>query len=126
MATKKITNLHTARERRAETYWRTIMSEDANLTALRDGFMTFMVGCTRDEADKAIAQIIAGWGMRPDQLPAVVKLLATSTGLGTNATLLWLHSTVIVMTAGPGRVLCRQLGPAADRIEGGNGGETSH
>lgn len=83
--------------------------QEERLRTLRDGLMKFASGCTRDDADKVLAQVIADFGMRPDQLPDVVDLLASASRFGPHSTLLFLYQLAAVARTVPGRKLLVEI-----------------
>jgi hypothetical protein len=104
-----ITRLDHARERHAAAYWRGIIMREERLRTLRDGLMRFALGCTRDDADKVVAQIMADFGWRADQVPTVVDVLARASGFGPHATVLFLYQFAAVARTVPGARLIREM-----------------
>jgi hypothetical protein len=89
----------------------------AELERLRVSFQNF-TGCTAEEAEQTFAVTLVGWGMRPDQLPDVLrKLVIPELGMHTNPVLLWLYSHVQMARTSAGRKMMLMAAEKMARIE---------
>lgn len=62
------------------------------------------------------ALLCAAWGMRPDQLPAVVQTLEVPGLIDTRGALLWMHDTAIVLRTPAGEAIVREALKGLDRL----------